>query len=407
MNRLIGMLRFLTAIPLMAVAVVAVADISGASVTPNQRQLTWGTANSVPLTWQVTTTRFHRAGATSSAASLINPDSGAVIGTVGIPLTAPGGGPFTFNETVSISAARIGGWQRQGISSVLLQRVFDDPGSSATAVAAVTLLVPDPGRSSLTAARDATGGELSVRGLRLEFETGNNTALVNANAKLKARLTVLHSGTGLLEGRWLLAEPGSTEGEPVFRTLALTRSNLTAGQQNQLSSPDLPTQRVGKYLLRFCVTDSTAGVQTMNTQSPQCPLENLIVEALYQVQGSGVEAIGNIRGLSPDQQRAGADTAFRWQAVPEATIYQLHVFVLDAAWDLPALGGDSKTAKPEFVVGMVLPKGTEETSLSELVRSKLQSGRRYLWRITAHDDLGRLVATSSEYSFTYQAGESH
>ncbi|MEX1032599.1 MAG: hypothetical protein WDZ30_04515 [Cellvibrionaceae bacterium] len=520
MNRFLS--HLLMTIALMTTAITAVADITGASVTPTQQQLAAGTTNNISLSWQVTTTSAHAAVTTSGSASYVDPDTGAVIGTMGMAFTAAGPGPLTFNETLAISAAQISGWQTLGLTRVLLRRVFLDSGSSATATAAVNLLLPEgltgvrvsptqrqvfgsgnntlsltwqvaasgdysdgvrstsarivdprtqatlatvggellaagsgpyslsemlsidpalvnswvtqgrnrlllvrefanplggpaleatmllmPGRSQLTAGRNTASGELTVQGLRLEFETGNNTTLADINSELQARLTVLHSGSGLLEGRWLVAEPGSTEGEPLFRTLALARSNLTSGQRNILSSPKLPTNRVGKYLLRFCVTDSNPNQQVTNSLSSQCPSESLIVDAAYQVQGEGLGVIGSISGLSPSQRSVNANTVFSWQPVPEARIYQLHVSTLDRARLLPALGTEEGMVKPEFVVGMVLSAGTIETPLSELVRSKLEAGKQYLWRITAHDDLGHLIASSGENSFSYEAEENH
>lgn len=518
-----SLLNLLAAIALTATAMTAVASVTGASVTPTQRQLIAGSINSIPLSWRVTTTAVHRAGATSMGASYLHPDTGAALGTTGTLLATTGAGPLTFNETLVISARQINGWQEQGLTRVLLQRVFEDPGSSATAMAVVNLTIPPPGslsnarvspsqrqvfgsggnslslswqvaaspdysngisstsarvvdprtrstlttlggqlaasgsgpyilsetlsidpalvsswldqglgrlllirefadpaggtveatvvlmpgRSQLVAGRNAIGGELTIQGLRLEFETGNNMALADTNDELQATLTVLHSGTGLLEGRWLIAEPGSTEGEPLFRTLALQRNNFSSAQRNILSSPKLPTNRVGKHLLRFCVSDSTSGEQRENAQLSQCPLESLIVDAAYQVQGAENDLIATIAGLSPSQQDVDAETVFSWQAVPEARVYQLHVSALDSAWQLPALGTEEAVVEPRFVVGMVLPSDTIETPLSELVRSKLEPGQHYLWRITAHDDQGHLIANSNEYSFSYADKENN
>jgi hypothetical protein len=50
---------------------------------------------------------------------------------------------------------------------------------------------------------------------------------------------------------------------------------------------------------------------------------------------------------------------------------------------------------------MLLDSATSETALSELVRSKLQDGQRYLWRVSAHDETGRMIGRSSEASFVY------
>jgi hypothetical protein len=259
--------------------------------------------------------------------------------------------------------------------------------------------------SNLRAARSATASELNVQGLQLEFATGNNLTLAAQQSELQANLTVVHSGTGVLEGRWQLAEPGSTEGRPLYRTLALLRKNLDNSQRSVLSSPLLPTNRAGRYLLRFCVTNRDMIADSM-TVDGQCPIDNLIIQASYQVQGATQTMLGNILGLSPNQQAADEQTPFSWQAVSGAKVYQMQIFELTTAdADLPSSKISTELLEPRFVVGMLLPSDTTNVPLSELVRSKLHSGQRYLWRITAHDESGRLLASSDESNFSYQPGK--
>jgi hypothetical protein len=498
------------------------ADIISASVTPTQRQLVATGVNTFSANWQVNTDSAHRAGTTSSIATLINSANGATLGTLGTALSDVGSGPFSFNETISISPFQVSNWQSSGISLVVLQRVFNDPGSNSTVIASIRLLIPTPGelsvarvspsqsqlvanknnefsaswyiaagsghtngvvstgarlvnprngatlatlgntlsasgsgpfafsenivldttltqnlinqrlnrvvllrtfmdpvgggaveasmllllsRSQLTTPREAVTGSLSVQGMRLEFATGNNLALVDMKDSLQAKLILAHSGNGLLQGRWQIAEPGSSESIPLYRTLALVRRNISSAQRTVLHSPELPTSRTGKYLLRFCVTNRNM-VSEEQAISEQCPIENLVINAAYQVQGEVTIDMTNIKVLSPNQQKVDASTPFSWQPVVGAKVYQLQVFALvPAKGRLPSSQDSEVTIEPKFIVGMVLPAETTRTPLTELVCSKLQPNKRYLWRITAHEETGRLVGSSTDASFVFAPQE--
>ena len=124
--------------------------------------------------------------------------------------------------------------------------------------------------------------DLSVNSVALEFETGNTMMLTHVNASLRARLTIQYSGIGLLEGRWLIAEPGAAEGQPMYRTLLLTRDKLVSSQRSIQESPELPTLRPGRYLLRFCVTNRKEADRRTELDN-QCPNKPLIADASYQV----------------------------------------------------------------------------------------------------------------------------
>jgi hypothetical protein len=372
--------------------------LNGARVSPLQRQLYASQDNIFTASWQVAAVAGLSSGVNSGTAVVINPATGRTLYTLGEPLTQSGSGPFIFPESLSIPAAQVSSWLAQGLRRVLLLRTFSDPVGGGNAEATMVLLLSD---SALASSRDASTGALAVQGLRLEFETGNNLALVDLDSELKARLTVIHSGTGLLEGRWQIAEPGGTEGEPLFRTLALVRRNLVDNQRSILQSPLLPVSRAGKYLLRFCVANRNQLVETTLSAS-QCPNENLIVQASYQVQGSKDNSIVTITRLQPDRLSIANDTPFAWQEVTTAKTYQLQIFSVEATNASLLDSSGEELIEPRFVVGMILPAALTQAPLSDLVLSKLQAGRRYLWRITAHDEGGGLIGRSVEASFVYQ-----
>lgn len=377
--------------------VPAQGSFNNARVSPLQRQFYANQDNSLQLSWQVTTGINHTNGVVSPAARILNPATGAVLATLGEVLSAPGAGPFLFGETLELDAALMQTLLAANSPRLVVERVFSDPIGGGNTRAYMTLIL---NRSNLAATRANGSGELALYGMRLVFDTGNDLALVTENTALSAQLTLSYSGSGLLEGRWQIAEPGSTEALPQYRTLALVRQQLASSQRLVLESPALPSERAGKYLLRFCVTNRNL-VPEGASEDPQCPVPEWVIDAGYQVQAQkGLKAI---TGLTPSQQAVNGRTPFRWPAVTGASVYQLQVFALSA----PALAGPASqqarvSDEPQFVVGMVLPKTTTESPLSELVRSKLLPGQRYLWRITAHNAAGKMLAASADYTFVYE-----
>lgn len=377
--------------------VPAPGSFSAARVSPLQRQVYANQDNSLQLSWQVTTAAGHVNGVVSSAARILNPATGAVLANLGAVLSAPGSGPFLFSETLNLDPALLQNLLASNSPRLVVERIFADPIGGGSTRAYMTLLLS---RSSLEAVRTGGPGELTVQGLRLAFDTGNDQALVAESSALTAQLTLSYSGAGLLEGRWQLAEPGSTEALPLFRTLSLVRQQVAGSQRLVLESPTLPTARPGKYLLRFCVTNRNLAPEGAS-DDPQCPVQEWVIDAGYQVQAQ--QGLLSLTGLTPSQQPVNAATPFRWPAVAGASVYQLQVFSLSPPLQPgPASQQASLSGEPQFVVGMVLPKATTEAPLSELVRSKLTPGQRYLWRITAHNAGGKMLAASADYTFVYQ-----
>jgi len=377
-------------------------DFTAARVSPAQQRLFANRNGNLDLNWQVTTGPNHRNGIVSPPARILDPRNGRALATLGDTLSDSGSGPFLFSEQLQLETATLQGLLARGLKRVVLERSFSDPVGGGGTAANLVLIIDN---SALSATRGAAPGTLAVTGLNLEFDTGNDLALANFNQALQARLTLSYTGSGLLEGRWLLAEPGGTEAPPLYRTLALVRRNITANQRVVLHSPRLPTQRAGKYRLRFCVT-SRDPVPGDEIADAQCPLRKQLVDAAYQVQGSRRAGEVAIVRLSPNRQVVDGSTPFAWQPVPDTQVYQVQLFALQAADTRPPSSrAQGEVMEPKFITGMLLPAGITRTPLSDLVRSKLEADRHYLWRITAHDQSGRLIGSSGEYRFVYRAQE--
>lgn len=374
----------------------AAADFTGSRATPRQVQLVGSGANTISVTWQVTATADHRSGASSAGGDIIDPSSGEILLRVNRALNAAGAGPFMIRETLTLDAGIVRGWIERGTTTVILQRTFIDAAGSSTSASVVLVL----NRSKLLVARRTTQGSFSVQTLRLEFDSGNNTEIVTVDESMRASLTVSYSGKGMLRGRWQIAEPGSSEGAPLYRTLSLVNTNLTTSQRSTLRSPALPTGRSGKYLLRFCVTN---GFDIDPGDDPLCPNQDLTAMATYLVQGVDASSVEKIEGLSPNRQSVTGTSNFSWRPLSEARVYQLQIFALGPAdGDLPSSRIDSANVEPQFITGMLLKAANTNTLLSESVLSKLQAGQRYLWRVTAHDESGRMIGQSAESSFVFE-----
>jgi hypothetical protein len=392
--RLLAMLLGLAGLFAADMSVAAIVDVRA---TPRQATLVASGGNLVSIRWAVAASPDHSSGVTSTGASIVDPSSGTILQRVTTTLNGAGAGPFMLREVLNLDAVTVRAWTDAGLRRVVLQRSFADPATGAFVDATVVLNLS---ASRLQATREAAPGELVITSLQLEFETGNNAAVVGPAESLQAILTVQHTGNGILRGRWQIAEPGSSEGAPLFRTLVLVNANVRSGQRSIYLSPTLPTGRPGVYVLRFCASEPN---NAATSDDVLCPDADRVVTATYQVQLRDGETGTGIRGLAPDRAVASGASSFRWEAVPAARLYQLQIFALapDVA-DAEHVNGGAR--QPRFVTGMLVRGDSAETRLSDLVLSRLQAGQRYLWRITAHDESGRVTASSAEASFIYAPG---
>lgn len=371
--------RILFLVFLGAVTNHAHAALSQARATP-ARLLVIATADqTLQITWAITTTPPHFDGALSAGGQFVNATTGvplaAIPGTIGV---AAGAGPFAFPETVTVSAAQLATWRAQGIRLVGYRRTFLAPASPP--VSAQFLI--DLRNGSLEDARQPVAGALTLLRLDLQFSDGRRLAVVDSNAVLRARVSIAYSGSGTLRGRWEIAEPGSS-GTSFYRVLALVREPLGGGQVRTIESEALPTQASGRYALRFCIEQAPPVIDP-------CGGDATAVRGSYQVLPG--DAAQPIRGVSPAGGTVRAATSFNWPAVAGTATWQLQIFET-----LPGLDSE-----PRFITGMLVPGGTTSLPLSVLTRQKLSAGHAYLWRVTAHDADGRLLASSEFAPFVYR-----
>jgi hypothetical protein len=368
----------------------AQAAVTDVRATPRQLTLFGSSGNLVQVRWQVATTPDHASGVSSPGATILDPATGRVLLAIDSSLDAAGSGPFVLRETLQLDGATVRAWQADGLQRVILERNFADAATGAGFIGRIVLRLSG---SQLQSLREGAPSELVVVSVRLEFDTGNNTAVIERDAELRASLTVQHAGTGILRGRWQIAEPGSSEGIPVFRTLALVNTQVRAVQRSYLRSPSLPTSRAGVYLLRFCVV----GTDTVtDATDAQCPDAAQVVHATYQVHTPAGPTVVPIGDLAPDRAQLGSDGLFRWNAVRGAATYQVQIFEFSSQ-----ARPDGQAPAPRFVAGLLVPGHTAAARLTPLARSRLNPERRYLWRVTAHDEAGVTIGSSDDASFLF------
>jgi hypothetical protein len=330
----------------------------------------------IAITWRITTDAAHADGALSAAGEFFDAVTGVRLSALPASIGAlTGGGPLVYTESIDVSAAQVAQWRAQGIRLVGYRRTF----TSRTPPAQTAQLLISLAGSGVAGAREATSGELRLLRMDMTFEGGRRIDIVERGAHLSAQVRVSYTGSGILRARWEIAEP-SGAGEPPFRVLAQVREPMSGDQSRTLASPALPTQITGRYLLRFCA-------ESVADAALSCESSDTAVQTLYQV--TPVERLQVLRGIQPDNQVTDAATVFRWPAADGATTYQLQIF-------------RAAEPQPAFVAGMLIDGSVTQTALSEITSAKLVPGQRYLWRITAHDREGRLIARKEASPFIYQ-----
>ncbi len=351
------------------------AVLQSASVTPARTKAGITQDATLAITWRLTTDAAHIDGAESVGGEFFDAATGARLDANTVTVGAlTGGGLLVYPETLTIPAAQLAQWHANGVRLLGYRRTF---ASRAPPTQSAQVLVSLTG-TGIEAARQARSGELALQRLDLEFESGRRIEIVERGARLVARLTILYAGSGTLRGRWEIADPAGAE-DPQFRVLKVVRTALGGQQQYTLESPPLPTLISGRYVLRFCAEPQVAGAD--------CASSETTVQTLYSVTPG--EEVPLLRGLAPNNLPVTGSTQFPWAAAEGVTTYQLQIF-------------RSADPDPVFVGGMLLDDTVTRTALSEATRAKLEPGRRYLWRITAHDRDGRMIARSEAASFLYE-----
>lgn len=347
------------------------------AVTPATANAAVGQASTVSVTWQVSGSS--QAGAPVSSPRgefLAHGPGGQLLGVHERSLQSPthdAGGGFTamLPETIEVPVQVVLRAQQLNANRIAYRRTFI---SGTAQPETATLLLNLAG---------SLGGPFGLSGVALRFGDGARQSVVAPGSTLVAFAEVVHTGTGRLEAEWEIAEPSSTRGTPIFRSLSLIRRQLAgSGSGTLLRSPPLPTGAEGAYLVRLRVTRPDTGFDP--------PVMRYFVNPAHDAQPEPAPIVT----LGPAAGAAHVPgMRFSWQPLAGASVYRVEFHAGDAsAADLAGSGVPEFGARAaEPLSGIAVDANVTDTELSRLALSHLPPGRTYWWRVIAYDELGRVV----------------
>ncbi|MFT5111705.1 MAG: hypothetical protein ACI8P9_001025, partial [Parasphingorhabdus sp.] len=185
---------------------------------------------------------------------------------------------------------------------VIYRRQFTDAINTVTAQATFQLLAA------------GSSGELFVPNLSLFFEDGSVQKVLRTGESLRAVAEITTQGIGLLQGFWEIAYPPSTLGSPIFTPLTFVQTQLAGSSVHRETSPILPVDTPGLYIVRFRLGDGTADQNQARTAT-----------ILYLV--NGATSMQSITLLGPETGGSlNEKTLFEWRAIANANAYKLELF---------------------------------------------------------------------------------
>ena len=267
--------------------------------------------------------------------------------------------------------------QNMGLNQIVYVRTFeDDPGASSLA-------------NSVTFSISASGsqGKVSLRQVQMEFDDGRTSAIIQTNSRLTANAIVSYQGTGLFAYRWEIASPPTTLSNPVFVNLITRREYLMSSGQATISSPTLPTNIAGTYLLRLTVLQSDAQFKM--------PILRYFVRSDDALSKESVLHVISISAPSNNAKLA-LETKFIWKPVPGAQAYQVELYTRPFRDDLVRT---KKAEKP--LAGVIVPYSQTSLTMGQVSTTHLTIGSTYFWRVIAISNDGKKIAASEFRSINY------
>jgi hypothetical protein len=368
MNKLLKYYRsFYVVFAVLMIASPLMADINSVTTSPTNKNVPLGRSVSVSLVWTIDVGIVFDVGPVTviSTSGEFRPAIGSpvLLGTVPTTLSRRVNPPasITFSETVLVPESVIYQARKLGNSSLVYQRTFTDG------------ISPDTGgiRLDITG---SSGAEFSINRISLRFDDDSPVRLIPQKEKFRAYADITFSGSGLIKAVWEIADPSSTSGRPVYRTLRIVRQQLIDSRRVALPSPELPTNMIGIHLVRLRITDPETAFDTPNiryfvsNKKPDTPEPPAPVGLLAPTPGAQ---------LTPE-------TSFGWQAMSGARAYQLELY---------AKQGTSVSSQP--VTGMLVPSKQQETPLSPMALKHLEPELIYLWRVIAIGENGATIGIST------------
>jgi len=342
----------------------AAPTVSVLSVVPSRVYVAADRAGTFTVTWQVRSSNGTWVRSTDGS---FEPSLGTVPMTLYQGTTAGATVMFTENVRVPLAVIQKALVAAGGRSSFTYRRNFSD-NLEASGFGEATVVLTGAQAAGLTATRQA-----------IAFDDNTPVRIVAPRLFLGAWSEITLSGSGLVEGVWEIAEPPSTSGQAVFRTLRVVRQFAHGGAPLRLDSPALPTVAPGLHLLRLRLTQPLPGFDAP--------------EIRYFVAQPGATPVAReLRALSPGPGALLEEgTRFAWAPLEGVQSWLLVLYERPAglAGNLPELGAAplpdaaelAQLAKTVPAAGIVVPGGQSGVTLSVMARSRLKPGSAYLWRV--------------------------
>jgi hypothetical protein len=290
---------------------------------------------------------------------------------------------FVFSETVRIPADLISAARNAGSSELGYTRSFTDTGTQVPSV--TTFCATFPITSSSAAG-------FAITRIAVSFDDGAPVRIVGTGETLHARAEIRFNGTGLLQATWEIAGPTSTAGEPFYRPLSSVRQYFAGGDRQTLSSPNLPAETSGLYLLRLRITDPVPDFEQ--------PVIRYFVSSGKPGERVPQQPVGLV--APPNRALLAPDTQFIWVPIRGARAYQLELYAKPRlpGDNLPDLGREPDAAPPALpqgppVAGLLVSGTQSRASLGAATRGHLAPGQNFLWRILAIGGDGSIVGDSA------------
>ncbi|GEM_PF-3813610 len=294
-----------------------------------------------------------------------------VSGTFQLNGAPPYGGAATLSEKVAIPPALVVAARRRGANVVALCRIFGESLSPSRFQARLELPIQSGGIGS---------NEFALSFIRMRFDDGAVNRVVAAGTQLGIHAEVQYDGRGLLRARWEVAEPGSTQGTPVYRPLLTVHRYLDGNGRAVLNGPLLPTHVSGLYLVRLRVLE------------PAIDGEGLILRYFVQGDGNRLPIPQRIVIKTPGPgARLGKGDSLEWSAVEGAAAYRIEYRGAEEG----AFGTVVNRSADESPIqaGQLVAGGQSKAVFSPLVMERMKDGLGW-WRVVAFDAEGRTIAAS-------------
>lgn len=369
-------------------AVIAVA------ASPPAANVPVGQSGSVQLRWMVTATLGVGAPRVSSNQGIFraNGPGGPVLGRNNLTIASmaqPTGQQMAITsipESLLIPARVVLRAQVLGARRIVYQRTFSDGGAGAVGTLTLNLA-------------GGLGSGFAITRVALRFADGSQEKIVAPAATTFVFADITHTGSGRLMARWEVAEPVTTRGQPIFRTVAVVNRQLIgSGARTTLRSPNLPTRGDGAYLVRLTITRPATGFAAPVLRYFVNPALTPLPEPVTITLRGPADGADYTTGLD-----------FVWQPLTGVATYQLEFHDLppmlpdpDPVGDpaIPRVTADHRDLRPigkprgKPISGIVVPAAINAVALSPLALTHLAPDHGYWWRVVAFDAAGHLIGRS-------------